>query len=33
MKLVEIMPRVSKAVKAKGGCFEESQIVNVFLFV
>jgi hypothetical protein len=26
MKLVERMPRVCKAVKAKGGFFEESQI-------
>ena len=34
MKLVERMPRVSKAViKAKGGYFEESQILNIFRIV
>ena len=33
MKLVERMPRVCKAViKAKGGCFEESQIYHIFRF-
>jgi hypothetical protein len=26
MKMVEIMPRVCKALKTKGGYFEESQI-------
>jgi transposase len=26
VKLFERMPRVCKALKAKGGCFEESQI-------
>jgi hypothetical protein len=30
MKLVERMPRVCTAVKAKGGYFEESKIQNVF---
>jgi hypothetical protein len=31
VKLVERMPRVCKAVtKAKGGYFEESQILNMF---
>jgi hypothetical protein len=31
MKLVEIMPRVCHAViKAKGGYFEESQMLNIF---
>jgi hypothetical protein len=30
MKLVERMPRVCKAVKAKVGFFEESQIYNIF---
>jgi hypothetical protein len=34
MKLVERMPRVCKAViKAKGGYFEESQILDIFGFV
>jgi hypothetical protein len=33
MKLVERMPRVCKAIKAKGGWFEESQIQNIFGFV
>jgi hypothetical protein len=34
MMLIERMPRVCKAVvKAKGGYFEESQILNTFSFV
>jgi hypothetical protein len=30
MKLVERMPSVCKTVRAKGGYFEESQILNIF---
>ena len=34
VKLVERMPRVCKAViKANGGFFEESKILNIFRFV
>jgi hypothetical protein len=34
MNLVERMPRACKAVmKAKGGYFEESEILNIFRFV